>query len=313
MRERKLLIIKLIASHILPLPVLIAAALMMKSERWIMVSISQTVLFILYLSGYWEFFTLGFKKTFLAFMQSVILIVVSVSWSAIRIGKSSPVWLALLMLVQIILFYEFIKIILVIMEGDKKAMKIEFPFQKGKFLITDGGNSKVSRLMNYHFHSAVHKKKKTNRSMLYATDIVRLDGRKTGFLPLRNEDYPVWHEEVCSPMEGTVIRVINDIEDNRPFSGNYPYNTGNTVVIRNGDYFLLMGHLKKGSIRVQQGERVDKMKVIGEAGNSGMSERPHLHMQLMKCETEDYWTGLGISMVFKGWPLYKNRVIRMNC
>jgi len=48
----------------------------------------------------------------------------------------------------------------------------------------------------------------------------------------------------------------------------------------------------------------------GKAGNSGMSERPHIHMQLMKCEGDDYWKGLGISMQFRGKNLYKNRLIR---
>jgi murein DD-endopeptidase MepM/ murein hydrolase activator NlpD len=49
---------------------------------------------------------------------------------------------------------------------------------------------------------------------------------------------------------------------------------------------------------------------VGEAGNSGMSERPHLHMQLMKSETDEYWKGRGICICYEARNLYKNRIIK---
>jgi murein DD-endopeptidase MepM/ murein hydrolase activator NlpD len=107
-----------------------------------------------------------------------------------------------------------------------------------------------------------------------------------------------------------VVRVVNDIEDNIPYSGNYQYNTGNTVVIKNGDYYLLAGHLKKGSITVIPVDTVKAKDNLGESGNSGMSERPHLHMQLIRCDGYDYLKGPGISMQFRGRNFYKNRLIR---
>lgn len=59
-------------------------------------------------------------------------------------------------------------------------------------------------------------------------------------------------------MEGTVFKIVSGIHDNTPFSGNYPYNTGNTVVIRNKDYYFLLGHLKFESFQVQEGERIER-------------------------------------------------------
>lgn len=147
--------------------------------------------------------------------------------------------------------------------------------------------------------------------MLYATDIVRLADRGSKFMPAENIDYPVFGQDVYCPVQGSVLKVVNDIEDNVPFSGNYPYNTGNTVVIKNRNYYLLLGHLKKGSIAVKPGDHVNLNDKIGECGNSGMSERPHLHMQLMKCDDDDYWKGLGINITYRGKNLYKNRVIRI--
>jgi len=212
-------------------------------------------------------------------------------------------------LLELYLLFTLFKIILVIFKNDQENVEIRFPFKHGAYLITDGGNSKTSRLMNYHFHSPLHKKKKTNLAMLYATDIVKLSEIPTKFLPFRNEDYPIFDEEIVAPIEGVILKVINDIEDNQPFSGNYKYNTGNTVVIKKDNFYFLLGHLKKGSIEVKEGDFVHQNDLIGKAGNSGMSERPHLHMQLMKCESDDYWKGRGVCIRVEGKNLYKNRLI----
>jgi murein DD-endopeptidase MepM/ murein hydrolase activator NlpD len=110
-------------------------------------------------------------------------------------------------------------------------------------------------------------------------------------------------------MEGEVVKVENSLTDNEPYIGQYLYNTGNTVVIRNGKYYLLLGHLMKDSIKVKEGEKVKRKTLIGHVGNSGYSERPHLHMQLIKSESENYWLGEGICIKYKDRNLYKNRII----
>ena len=207
--------------------------------------------------------------------------------------------------------YELIKIFVVILRKEKNNFDIAFPFGQGKYMITDGGNSRISRMMNYHFHSAVHKKKKTNNSMLFATDIVRIDGAQQKFLPFHNEDYPIFGEKVLSPMSGVIFKIENNISDNIPFSGDYPYNTGNTIVIRDGNKYLLMGHLKMGSIRVNVGDSVSENDHLAAAGNSGYSERPHLHMQLIESNSENFWYGTGISIRFSAKNLFKNRIIKV--
>jgi hypothetical protein len=44
-------------------------------------------------------------------------------------------------------------------------------------------------------------------------------------------------------MDGKVIKAENSIPDNIPYAGNYPYNTGNTVVIRKENLYLRRGSL----------------------------------------------------------------------
>jgi hypothetical protein len=42
---------------------------------------------------------------------------------------------------------------------------------------------------------------------------------------------------------------------------------------------------------------------------SGYTERPHLHMQPIRSDSPDYWTGTGICTRYNKENLYKNRLI----
>jgi hypothetical protein len=263
----------------------------------------------LYFSGYWEFFGLRFRRIFCGGIELILLVLF---FHGLFHGISLPENLYLIValsLAECYLLILLIRIIMVIYKKDSIRMDIEFPFQNGTYLVTDGGNSRISRLMNYHYHSPVHRKKRTNLSMLYATDIVKIKNENPLWLPLKNEDYPAFNDRIYSPIDGTVVKVVNDIPDNEPWSGNYPYNTGNTLVIQKENYFLLMGHLKKDSIRVKEGDVIRARDWIASAGNSGFSERPHLHMQLIKSDSPDFWSGTGICIRYKNRNLYKNRMI----
>jgi hypothetical protein len=311
MKERSQIIIKLLATHILLLPGLVFVSFIFSKDLFLLISITQSVLLILFIAGYWEFFGMRFKWIYFVGLEFLLLMSL---WYRLYKGEAEMPALAgisILLFFQIYLFWLIIKIFRVIFISDNEKLEIEFPFGEGLYLITDGGNSKISRLMNYHFHSPGHKKRKTNKAMLFATDIIKIDKNNTSFIPHTNEEYAIFNENLFSPMEGVVIKVINEIDDNLPFSGNYPYNTGNTVVIKRDNYFILLGHMKKGSIVVNEGDPVKRGIFLGKAGNSGMSERPHLHMQLMKSETADYWKGLGICIQYKNRNLYKNRLIEI--
>jgi murein DD-endopeptidase MepM/ murein hydrolase activator NlpD len=138
---------------------------------------------------------------------------------------------------------------------------------------------------------------------------VKINNEKPVWLPLRNEDYAIFNENIYSPMDGVVVKMVNDIPDNEPWSGNYPYNTGNTVVIQKDNYFMLLGHLKKDSFKVKEGDAVHAGDLLARSGNSGYTERPHLHMQLISSDSANYWTGTGICIRYKNRNLYKNRMI----
>jgi hypothetical protein len=309
MKERTVLALKLISSHILLLPVLLTIGELFPPISIYIYSIAETIFLILFLTGYWEFFGLKFRTSYSVLIELILfLLIINRVINPVNYYHG---WtgLFLFIVIEFYLVTELLKIFMVILKREKGSFEISFPFKEGKYLITDGGNSRTSRLMNYHFYSGVHKRKGTNYSMMFATDIVRLDPPLKAFLPTSNRDYPIFENQVYSPMGGTVFKVINDIDDNLPYSGNYPYNTGNTIVLKEANLFLLIGHLKKGSIIVREGDFLQKNEIIAKAGNSGYSERPHIHMQLINSESDNYWSGLGTSITYRQRNLYKNRII----
>jgi hypothetical protein len=185
---------------------------------------------------------------------------------------------------------------------------ISFPFRQGTFMISDGGNGAVSPLMNYHFSFSGHSRKGTNKAMAYAVDIVQLSkwgAAAWNLFPSRNEEYPIFGREVICPCDGIVAEIQNDITDNLPF-GQKPYNIGNYVAIRSNGFQVLLGHLNQSSIMVKQGDPVLKGQPIARAGNSGWSERPHLHMQAMKVGDEVMWKNEGLPILFDGKNPIKN-------
>jgi hypothetical protein len=309
MNERARISAKLIASHLVLPGGLILASIFISRDAFLFLTITQTALAILFLAGYWEFFGSRFRIAFCATAELVLLSVAAGKFFSGR-GQGANILLVLpLSMVQAYLLFALVKIIVVIHMKERPALDLEFPFKRGTYLVTDGGNSRISRLMNYHYYSPLHKKNKTNRSMLHATDIVKIERGKSRFLPRSNGEYPVFGEKVYSPLAGIVVKVVDGLADNIPFSGHYPYNTGNTVVVRKGGHYLLLGHLRKDSILVKEGDTVRVLDPIGEAGNSGWTERPHLHMQLIQSASADYWLGEGVCMRHQDRNLYKNRMI----
>lgn len=59
--------------------------------------------------------------------------------------------------------------------------------------------------------------------------------------------------------------------------------TGNHVVLQleGQPGFVLLAHLKRGSVAVAAGDRVNIGEQLGACGNSGNSTQPHLHVQAM--------------------------------
>ena len=86
---------------------------------------------------------------------------------------------------------------------------------------------------------------------------------------------------------------------------------GNHVLIKtNEDRYIVMAHMKKGSVTVREGDRVEAGSLLGKVGNSGRSEEPHLHIHCMDTLEEDYVRcGHGIPVQFDGRYLLRNQLV----
>lgn len=202
----------------------------------------------------------------------------------------------------------------VLRSRDKKTAKLDllFPFKNGTYLIAEGGDGKKSFFTNYHYKYIKHRK--WRKSMRFAVDIVKINNlgfTMSGFMALENEKYYIYKEKVYSPINGVVFLVVDGKEDNIPYSGNYTYGTGNHVVIKKDNYYILLGHLKNGTINVKEGQCIKEGEYIGNIGNSGYTSRPHLHMQVVYSENEGIWTGEGIPFTFNGKFPIKNMKLRI--
>jgi hypothetical protein len=192
---------------------------------------------------------------------------------------------------------------------DETPLNLSFPFRNGVYAIFEGGNGRASSLMNYHYGSSAHKGASVNRSMKYAVDVTKLSkwgNDANGMLPRDNTKYAIFGEVLHSPCDGEVFDVVDKWPNEIPFSGKPPYNVGNQVVIKTGDYYVLMGHLQKGSITVKAGDRVTQGQPLAKAGNSGWTSQPHTHIQAMKASTGSLWASEGVPIIFDGKNPVKN-------
>lgn len=111
--------------------------------------------------------------------------------------------------------------------------------------------------------------------------IVMNDGKSFANQGNRLEDFYAYNQPVLSPAYGQVWRVVNDVADNLPGSVNVTANWGNYVLIRLYDgKFVMVAHLKPGSVLTYAGAWVKPGDLMAYCGNSGRSPQPHIHLHL---------------------------------
>jgi murein DD-endopeptidase MepM/ murein hydrolase activator NlpD len=81
---------------------------------------------------------------------------------------------------------------------------------------------------------------------------------------------------------------------------------GNHVIVEIGrDAYVVLAHLRAGSLRVRTGDAVAVGQELGSCGNSGNSTQPHLHIQVM--DSPDPFTARGVPMAFRAYRAWRHR------
>lgn len=101
----------------------------------------------------------------------------------------------------------------------------------------------------------------------------------------RVEDYMAYGKPVLSPVSGRVVRVVDGVPDNPIGETDRTRNWGNLVVISDErGFFVEISHFAESSIKVREGEWVERGSPLGLCGNSGYSPQPHIHVQVQESD-----------------------------
>jgi hypothetical protein len=95
------------------------------------------------------------------------------------------------------------------------------------------------------------------------------------------EDYGCFGTSVVAPIGGKIVSAHDGEPDEIPgiVSNNFEAPTGNHVVIlMETNTYLVIAHLKNGSVLVESGDTVEEGQEIGLCGNSGNTSEPHIHI-----------------------------------
>lgn len=172
--------------------------------------------------------------------------------------------------------------------------RLAFPLAGGRFMVAQGGSV---ALLNHH---AGHPEQR------YAADITAITGagfRAAGILPEDLDRYAVFDATVVSPCEGSVTAVRDGLPDLAPPQSDRENPAGNHVVVSCGGIAVELAHLRKDSISVKVGDRLNAGDEIARVGNSGNTTEPHLHIHAVDPERRT-----GVPLSFEGRFPVRNRV-----
>jgi Peptidase family M23 len=148
--------------------------------------------------------------------------------------------------------------------------ELRLPFD-GEWQAADCGRKPQE---NYHVQ---------NPPLRFACDFtVVMDGSLFRTDGKTNADYYCFGHPILAPAAGRVLVALDSFPENTPGRTPPGYRgPGNFVVIdhHTGEYSVL-AHLRRGSVVVTGGQDVAAGAQIGECGNNGLSNHPHLHYQL---------------------------------
>ncbi len=158
----------------------------------------------------------------------------------------------------------------------------------------------------------------------YAIDFVGVDARglpaprtwRTAFAVEDPAGFSGFGRPILAPAAGTVVTVHDGEPDHSARRSQLtlvPYALGQAKRVRQGvaavagnhvvialrpeGPYVLLAHLRRGSVRVSPGDALAVGDAVGECGNSGNSTQPHVHVQVT--DSLDWPRATGLPMAFR--------------
>lgn len=160
------------------------------------------------------------------------------------------------------------------------AVDIAFPLGPGRYLVASGGTTSI---INGHLMTLEPStdRQRAYRGQSYAVDLIGIDRfglRTEGLRPADPAAYAIFGRSVHAPCRGEVLSAVDGFPDMPVPETDTSLLEGNHVFIDCGGFGVLLAHLRNGSVQVGAGDTVTEGDHLGEAGNSGQSTEPHLHV-----------------------------------
>jgi peptidase M23-like protein len=151
----------------------------------------------------------------------------------------------------------------------RDPVTIDMPFA-GEWYVFSGGRSVF---VNEHWSTS---------SQRHALDIIKVvDGSSYRGDKTKLTSYYAFGKTLVAPAAGRMTAVVDTRPDLAIGDSDLDRPQGNYLVmdIGNGRY-VMMGHLQRGSVQVEVGDRVRAGQPLARVGNSGNTSEPHLHIQV---------------------------------
>lgn len=161
---------------------------------------------------------------------------------------------------------------------EESAMDLAFPLRDGTYLVANGGSN---GLVNNHMKTLTAPRFRAYRGQSFAVDLVKVGrwgSRTSGIFPDDPTAYAIFGDTLHAPCAGTVIRAVDEHPDTLPPGREPATLEGNHVILSCGGTWVLLAHMKRGSVRVVEGESMEVGAPLGRVGDSGRSDEPHLHI-----------------------------------
>jgi hypothetical protein len=190
--------------------------------------------------------------------------------------------------------------------GNDKPLVLGLPFKTGTWLAHNGPGQHRSA----HWGSVLMRNGRPTIPQRYAIDFMGLDQRgrlvagdlktSTDLKRSTNADWVGFGAEVLAVADGVVREMRDGQPDHAPlFEPGPPKDPslsavgGNYVVVElPRGQFIHYVHLQLDSVRVKPGQRVRRGEVVGHLGNSGNTNAPHLHFNVVDALRHDEAQGL---------------------
>ena len=167
-------------------------------------------------------------------------------------------------------------------------VELDAPLRGGTYLVANGGSSP---LVSAHLETLGPEPRfRRWRGQSYGVDLVRVDAagrRARGLLPRDPAAYFIFGDTVVAPCAGRVVASIDGLADLPVPEMDREHMAGNHVILECGGHWVLLAHLRRGSVLRRPGGLVAAGEPLGQAGNTGTTGEPHLHIHAQLPGTRD--------------------------